>query len=199
MPNVQLEQAKARDEEEEEEEQNVPAALIEKSRPSRKKTTNPDLKGEGVASSREKPKKNQWPRSTKSHGEKGSLLMMRSAARKAKYISNSLHLKVYLNMIAFNSSNSILIRLLLNSRKENFLQVPEQQILAPKKQQALPPPELMEDVVPLTAQEGLPSTPEEQSPTLMIEGVLGDLALEVQTAEVREVEEEDGSSSTLER
>lgn len=42
----------------------------------------------------------------------------------------------------------------------------------------------------------MPSIPDEQSLTLMIERVLGDLTTEVETADVREVEGE-GSSSTL--
>lgn len=54
----------------------------------------------------------------------------------------------------------------------------------------------MEDVVPLTAEEALPSIPKEQYPGLMIEGVLGDLVPEVKTAEARGDEEEEGSSST---
>lgn len=54
----------------------------------------------------------------------------------------------------------------------------------------------MEDVVPLATEEALSNIPEEQSSTLMIEGVLGDLALEVDIAEVRRVKKEEELSST---
>lgn len=40
----------------------------------------------------------------------------------------------------------------------------------------LPLPELVEDVVSLAVEEALPSNLKEQSPTVMIEGVLGELA-----------------------
>lgn len=39
-------------------------------------------------------------------------------------------------------------------------------------QLALPPPKLAEDVVPFAIEGDLPSMPEEQYPTMMIEGVL---------------------------
>lgn len=39
----------------------------------------------------------------------------------------------------------------------------------------LPPPELVEEVNPLVVKEALSIIPEEKSPTLMIDGVLGDL------------------------
>lgn len=55
----------------------------------------------------------------------------------------------------------------------------------------------MEDAIPLATEEDLSSIPKEQSPTLMIKGVLGNFVPEVETVEVREVEEEEeGSSST---
>lgn len=38
--------------------------------------------------------------------------------------------------------------------------------------------------------------PEEQSPTFMINGVLGELAAEVEATEARGVEQDEGSSST---
>lgn len=58
----------------------------------------------------------------------------------------------------------------------------------PETQLALPPPEFAEDVVPLM--------PEEQSLTLMIEGVLCELAPEVETTKTRGVEEQERLSST---
>lgn len=48
VPTVQLEQVKAEDEREEEEEVKVPPIPIVKPRPSRKKTTKPDLKRKGA-------------------------------------------------------------------------------------------------------------------------------------------------------
>lgn len=39
----------------------------------------------------------------------------------------------------------------------------------------------------------MPSVPEERSPTLMIEGVLGELAPEVEATEAHDVEKEEGS------
>lgn len=50
-------------------------------------------------------------------------------------------------------------------------------------------------MVRLVAKEVLPSVPEEQSHTLMIEGVLGEFAPEVKAIEARNIEEEEGSSS----
>lgn len=52
----------------------------------------------------------------------------------------------------------------------------------------------VEDVIPVLAEETIPSIPEEQSQTLIIEGELGNLAHEVETIEILEVEEEEGSS-----
>lgn len=69
----------------------------------------------------------------------------------------------------------------------------------PEAQRALSPLELVEDVILLAIKEALCSIPEEQSSTLKIEGVLGDLEPEIETVEVREAEEEEGSSSTLEK
>lgn len=64
-------------------------------------------------------------------------------------------------------------------------------------QLALPLPEQVGEVVPLTTEEAPPSTPEEQSPNLMIEGVLGELEPQVEATEARGVEdEEEGWSST---
>lgn len=55
---------------------------------------------------------------------------------------------------------------------------------------ALPPIELIEEVTPLAAEEALPSVPEKQSPTLMTEGMLGELAPEAEATEACGVEEE---------
>lgn len=74
-----------------------------------------------------------------------------------------------------------------------FLQVPGFKIPVPEMQSALSHPELAEDVVSLTAEEALPSMPDEQSPTLMIEGVLRELAPKVQVTEARVAEKEEGS------
>lgn len=63
-------------------------------------------------------------------------------------------------------------------------------------QQALPPPELVEEVVPLITKEAPPNLPEEQSPTLMVEGVMGELASEVEAIEARGIKEEEELSST---
>lgn len=49
---------------------------------------------------------------------------------------------------------------------------------------------------PLVTKE-IPSIPEEQSPTLMIECVLSDLMSDVETVETHEVEEKERSRSTL--
>lgn len=46
----------------------------------------------------------------------------------------------------------------------------------PELEQPLPPHELVEDVIPLAAEEAPPSIPKDQSPNLMIEDVLGDLS-----------------------
>lgn len=57
----------------------------------------------------------------------------------------------------------------------------------------------MEDVAPLVAEGALPSNPEVQSPTVIIDDVLNDLAPEVGTAETYKVkEEEEGFSLTPE-
>lgn len=65
----QLVQAEAEDEGEEEEEVNIPNA---KSRPVRKRTTKPDLKGKGIASSQKSQRKLKCLRSMMSHGGKES-------------------------------------------------------------------------------------------------------------------------------
>lgn len=54
----------------------------------------------------------------------------------------------------------------------------------------------MQDVVTLAAKEPLPNIRKEQSPTLIIEGVLGDLTPKVENADIRGIEEEEGWSST---
>lgn len=67
---------------------------------------------------------------------------------------------------------------------------------APEVQPALPPVELIEEVIP-TAEKALPSVSEEQSLILMIEGVFSELAPEAAANEARDIEEEEeGSSST---
>lgn len=53
----------------------------------------------------------------------------------------------------------------------------------------------MEYVIPLAAEEALSSIPENQSPTLMMEGVLNNLALDREIVAIPEVEEEERSSS----
>lgn len=57
----------------------------------------------------------------------------------------------------------------------------------------------MEIVVPLAVENALPSMPEDQSPTLMNEGVMGDVAPKLEPSEVREIEEEYRSCCTTER
>lgn len=53
-------------------------------------------------------------------------------------------------------------------------------------------------MVSLATEEALPSIPEEQSATLMIEGLMGALEPELEIAEVLGAEEEEeGSSSTM--
>lgn len=63
-------------------------------------------------------------------------------------------------------------------------------------QPTFPPPKLVEDVVPFTAAEALLSMLEEQSSTLMIEGVLSNLCIRGGDFE-HGVKEEEGWSSTL--
>lgn len=66
-----------------------------------------------------------------------------------------------------------------------------------KVQLAPSPPELVVEVAPLSVEEGFPDMLEVQSPTLIIQGVLGELALKEEAIEAHGiVEEEEGSSST---
>lgn len=51
-------------------------------------------------------------------------------------------------------------------------------------------------MVPLAIEEAPHDVPEEQSPTLLIEGVLGELAPEVEITEAQDDVEKEGSSST---
>lgn len=51
-------------------------------------------------------------------------------------------------------------------------------------------------MVPLAVEESPPSVLEEQSPTLIIEGVPGEVASEMEAVKVRGNGEEEGSSST---
>lgn len=63
-------------------------------------------------------------------------------------------------------------------------------------QSALPPPELVEEVVRLVIEESMLSVPKEQSYTFMIEGILCELAPEVEATEAQGNEEEEGSRYT---
>lgn len=62
-----------------------------------------------------------------------------------------------------------------------------------------PPPELVEEVAPITIEKSPLAAPEEQSPTIMIEGLLSKLVLKEEATEAQGVMEEEGLSSTLER
>lgn len=73
--------------------------------------------------------------------------------------------------------------------------------MATRTTEVQPAPPLRESVVevaPLAVEEAFPDMLEAQSPTLMIQSVLGELASEGETVEAQGVvKEEEGSSSTL--
>lgn len=77
----------------------------------------------------------------------------------------------------------------------SFFQVLEQRFLS-KTQPALPPPQPVKEVVSLAVEEAPLDMSKEQSHTLMIEGVLDQLTLEVKTTEAQSKMEEEDSSST---
>lgn len=89
-------------------------------------------------------------------------------------------LRKYLSMNDFNSLISILIAFF-----EIFYGSLNKKPKCLNHKQTLLPLEHVEDMTPLATEEALPSIPEEQSPILVIEGVLDDLSLEVETTEVQ--------------
>lgn len=72
--------------------------------------------------------------------------------------------------------------------------IPDPKVPASEVQPPLPPLELVEDVVPLIVEEAHPRMLEEQSPTLTIDGLLGELAPEAEATVAHEKKDNEGNN-----